>query len=179
MMPSNMISMSIRSVSAVVLCLRSESQILFRQSDLALHLRKWVWSSTGCWQDLHSLGCSVALYLATIGRFKIEFFSFMEPLPPCMSRALFTPWSWRQTLQRKSPCTSQSEDQNLVHTLPFVSTSTSQTLVPCIPRIPFCHRTSPSPVASMDPYLWRNVTAISRRQHQNELARPDKHRRSL
>jgi hypothetical protein len=30
------------------------------------HLRKWVWSSTGCWQDWHSLGCNVALYLATI-----------------------------------------------------------------------------------------------------------------
>jgi hypothetical protein len=39
MMPSNMISMmSIGSVSAVVLCLRSESRNLFRQSDLALHL---------------------------------------------------------------------------------------------------------------------------------------------
>jgi hypothetical protein len=66
MMPSNIISMSIGSVSALVLCLRSESRNLFRQSDLALHLRNWVWSSTGCWQDWHPLGYSVALYLATV-----------------------------------------------------------------------------------------------------------------
>jgi hypothetical protein len=66
MMPSNITSVSNGSVSALVLCLRSESRNLFRQSDLALHLRKWVRSSTGCWQDWHSLGYSVALYLATI-----------------------------------------------------------------------------------------------------------------
>jgi hypothetical protein len=65
-MPSNIISVSNGSVSALVLCLRSESRNLFRQSDLALHLRKWVWSSTGCRQDWHSLGYSVASYLATI-----------------------------------------------------------------------------------------------------------------
>jgi hypothetical protein len=66
MMPSNITSVSNGSVSALVLCLRSESRNLFRQSNLALHLRKWVWSSTGCWHDWHSLGYSVALYLATI-----------------------------------------------------------------------------------------------------------------
>jgi hypothetical protein len=33
--------MSIGSVSAVVLCFRSESWNLFRRSDLALHLKKW------------------------------------------------------------------------------------------------------------------------------------------
>jgi hypothetical protein len=38
MMPSNMISISIGSVSVVALFLRSESRNLFRQSDLAVHL---------------------------------------------------------------------------------------------------------------------------------------------
>jgi hypothetical protein len=66
MMPSNMISMSIGSVSVVVLCLRSESRSFFGQLDLVFHLMKWVWSSTGCWQDWHSLGYNVALYLAAI-----------------------------------------------------------------------------------------------------------------